>query len=98
MFLLDDGALVLSPSDLTQAAACEFALVRALDARLGRTAPVALESDAMLERVARLGAVHERHVLEGYGPDVVRIARPSWDQATDREALVDVQARTLAAL
>mgnify|MGYP000553591575 CR=1 FL=1 len=32
MFLLSDGALVYSASDLANAAACEFALLRALDA------------------------------------------------------------------
>ncbi|MDM7830255.1 TM0106 family RecB-like putative nuclease [Cellulomonas edaphi] len=98
MFLLDDGALVLSPSDLTLAATCEFALVRALDARLGRGAPVRLEADAMLERVARLGQVHEAQMLASYGPDAVRIERPGWGAATDRAALVEVQGRTVAAL
>ncbi|ROS26127.1 bifunctional RecB family nuclease/DEAD/DEAH box helicase [Cellulomonas sp. PhB150] len=98
MLLLDDGGLVLSPSDLTHAATCEFAVVRALDARLGRAAPVQLGADAMLARVATLGEVHEQQVLAGYGSDVVRIARPTWEHATERAALVDVQERTLAAL
>ncbi|HWJ85624.1 MAG TPA: TM0106 family RecB-like putative nuclease, partial [Cellulomonas sp.] len=98
MFLLDDGGLVLSPSDLTHAAACEFAVVRALDAHLGRSEAVVLEADAMLDRVARLGEAHERKVLAGYGSDVVQIARPSWEQRGDRAALLEVQERTLAAL
>ncbi|MEN0129593.1 MAG: TM0106 family RecB-like putative nuclease [Brevundimonas sp.] len=98
MFLLDDGALVLSPSDLAHAAACEFAVVRALDARLGRGALVRLAADAMLERVARLGEAHEAQVLASYGPGVVQIERPGWERATDRAALEEVQQRTLAAL
>ncbi|RHA37077.1 TM0106 family RecB-like putative nuclease [Cellulomonas rhizosphaerae] len=98
MFLLDDGGLVLSPSDLTHAATCEFAVVRALDARLGRAPAVQLEADAMLARVSTLGQVHEQQVLAGYGPRVVQIARPTWEHATERATLVEVQKRTLAAL
>ena len=47
VFLLDDGRLVLSASDLTAAAACEFAVLRELDARLGRIQVERLARDPM---------------------------------------------------
>ncbi|GIG20874.1 hypothetical protein Cch01nite_15980 [Cellulomonas chitinilytica] len=105
MLLLDDGVLVLSPSDLSHAAACELAVVRALDGRLGWGPAVVPAADAMLERVASLGGEHERTVLrsylDGFGP---------WDEASgrgvvtirrahgDRESLTAVHDRTLDAL
>ena len=53
MFVLD-GVIVYSASDLAQAAGCEFAALRTLDAKLKR---IELEStqDDMLARTARLG-------------------------------------------
>ena len=75
MFLLDD-AVVYSASDLTQAAACEYALLRKLDHKLGRI-QLAHASDAMLERTAALGAAHEAHwkarYVEQFG---------AWDETT----------------
>ena len=52
-----------SPSDLRLAATCEFALVRTLDARLGRIAGLPVTDDAMLARVAELGTQHEQREL-----------------------------------
>ncbi len=100
MLLLDDGGLVLSPSDLANAAACELAVVSHLDGRLGLTPPVLIGADAMLERVSALGTAHERRVLEAYRAEhrVVTVARPRYDEAGDRAALERVQASTLAAL
>jgi len=109
MFLLSDGALVYSASDLANAATCEFALLRALDAKLGRTAPLELEADAMLARAAALGDVHEKKVLERYrdtfgpwnpttGTGVVEIERPARGHATDRAALAAKHDETIAAL
>ena len=66
MLLLDDGGLVLSPSDLANAAACELAVLSHLDGRLGLTPPVPIAADAMLERVSALGTAHEQRVLEEY--------------------------------
>ncbi|TQL02001.1 bifunctional RecB family nuclease/DEAD/DEAH box helicase [Cellulomonas sp. SLBN-39] len=63
MILLDDGTLTISASDLVAAAGCEYAVLRALDARLGRGGAVVTETDAMLDRVARLGDEHEQRVL-----------------------------------
>ncbi|WP_407344926.1 TM0106 family RecB-like putative nuclease [Pengzhenrongella phosphoraccumulans] len=109
MFLLSDGDLVYSASDLANAATCEFALLRALDAKLGRIAPLELTADAMLARAATLGDAHEKSVLQGYrdtfglwdpvaGTGVVEIARPGDGLATDRSALEAKHAETLAAL
>ncbi|MEJ3406133.1 TM0106 family RecB-like putative nuclease [Rathayibacter sp. YIM 133350] len=80
MFLLD-GTVITSASDLTNASKCEFAFLRALDAKLGRIEAVPDPEDAMLDRTARLGDRHEDRVLQGYrdryGSGVVEIARPN---------------------
>ncbi|HEY7857582.1 MAG TPA: TM0106 family RecB-like putative nuclease [Candidatus Nanopelagicales bacterium] len=92
MFVLDD-VVVYSASDLTVASSCEFALLRNLDAKLGR-APRAKAADAMLARTAELGDQHEARVLvdlrEQYGDftvaraaGVVEIPDPrTWDRAS----------------
>ncbi|MEZ0446543.1 TM0106 family RecB-like putative nuclease [Cellulomonas sp. ICMP 17802] len=102
MFLLDGdgGALVLSPSDLANAAACEFAVLRHLDGRLGLAEPTPIAADAMLERVSALGTAHENRVLQELRSTqrVVTIARPRYDAASERAALEGVHASTLAAL
>jgi predicted RecB family nuclease len=78
MFLLD-GAVVTSASDLTAASKCEFAFLRALDAKLGRIQAVDEQPDPMLERAARLGDAHEARVLARYRQTkrIVEIERPS---------------------
>ncbi|MEE6281259.1 TM0106 family RecB-like putative nuclease [Georgenia sp. MJ170] len=107
MFLLDDGVIVYSASDLAAAAACEFALLRVLDGKLGRAEPVALAGDAMLERAARLGDQHEARVLAGleaqHGPwdtasgrGVARIERPAG--RADRALLEAKREETLEVL
>lgn len=67
-----------SASDLKAAAECEFAWLRALDAKLGRIPAVEEPEDEMLERAARLGDLHEAQVLERYrerfGSGVIEIA------------------------
>ncbi|MGW9113810.1 TM0106 family RecB-like putative nuclease [Microbacterium sp. NPDC055683] len=91
--------LVWSASDLKAAAECEFAWLRAIDAKAGRTAAVDEPEDAMLERAARLGDRHEERVLQRYrhehGDRVVEIERAS---SADAEALAAAVARTGAAL
>lgn len=111
MLLLADGTrdVVISASDLTAAATCEFAVLRALDAKLGRTPPLELTQDAMLDRLAELGDRHERHVLtqlrRRYGPwdratgrGVVEISRPGRADARDAGVLAGKRDETLAAL
>lgn len=63
MFLLGPGRVVVSPTDLRLASECEFALLRGLDVRLGRSPAVALPPDPMLDRVAGLGRAHEQAEL-----------------------------------
>ncbi|CAN5205312.1 TM0106 family RecB-like putative nuclease [soil metagenome] len=63
LFLLDD-VVVYSASDLTAAAHCEFALMRRLDAKLGRSVEVAADDDPMLARAGRLGTAFELRTLD----------------------------------
>jgi predicted RecB family nuclease len=104
VFLLQNS-LIYSASDLKAAAECEFALLRALDAKLGRIAAVVEPEDPMNERAKQLGDAHEVRQLERYreefgiatgltGPGVVEIERPR----TTREALEQAAADTLTAL
>ena len=81
MFLLDD-TVVYSASDLTAAAACEWALMRKLDAKLGRIDAVVEAEDDMLRRTATLGDLHELATLEQLreAGGVVEIERPAIDQ------------------
>ena len=78
MFQLADGTVVYSASDLTAAAGCEWAVMRRLDARLGRIDPPPATTDEMLERAARLGDQHEQRFLQQLRSrlDVVEIPRP----------------------
>ncbi|WP_108252703.1 TM0106 family RecB-like putative nuclease [Planctomonas deserti] len=77
MFLLHD-TVIYSATDLTNAAKCEWALMRALDAKLGRVDPVDEEDDPMLARAAVLGDVHERRTLDELRKtrEVVEFERP----------------------
>lgn len=80
MFLLPDGTLVTSASDLTLASSCEFAFLRRLDQLRGRIERIDAEVDALLGRTAALGDAHEMRVLEAYraqlGDGVAEIERP----------------------
>ncbi|TFD31832.1 TM0106 family RecB-like putative nuclease [Cryobacterium sp. TMT1-19] len=64
MFLPDPATVVYSASDLSAAAACEWALLRRLDAKLGRIDAAPAAADAMLQRTAELGDAHELRMLE----------------------------------
>ena len=72
MFFLDSeiaGApqdLVFSASDLVIAATCEYQLLRKLDEKLGRSPKAEFPADAMLDRTAKLGDVHEHRVLDEF--------------------------------
>lgn len=80
---INGDVITWSASDITAASSCEFAFLRALDARQGRLSSEEPEPDAMLERTGQLGAVHEQRLLEEYrgvhGTGVVVIPRPSLD-------------------
>jgi uncharacterized protein len=94
------GGVVLSASDLTAATECEWAVLRRLDAKLGRVDAVPEPVDALNRRAARLGDAHEERQLEAYrqqyGPGVVEIARP--DDSRDLAALQAAQERTVDAM
>jgi predicted RecB family nuclease len=94
-----EARVVWSASDLKAAAECEFAWLRAIDARLGRIAPVEEPEDATLERAGFLGGEHELRVLADYrrryGAGVVEIAAA---RSSDAAALVAAVTHTNAAL
>ena len=98
-YIEDEGRIVWSASDLKAAAECEFAWLRAIDARLGRVAAVEEPEDLTLLRAGRLGTAHERRVLaeyvERYGEGVVEIPEA---RSSDAAALADAVALTDAAL
>jgi uncharacterized protein len=92
VFVLSEGAddrVVYSASDLAAAARCEYALLRAFDAKLGRGPQVAVE-DELLARTSTLGDEHERRHLEDlraeFGGEITVIGRPSYSGAALRAA------------
>ncbi|WP_203580159.1 TM0106 family RecB-like putative nuclease [Microbacterium hibisci] len=98
-YIEDEGRIVWSASDLKTAAECEFAWLRAIDARLGRIAAVEEPEDLTLERAGRLGTVHERQVLADYVARFGdRVAEIPETRSSDAAALADAVARTNAAL
>ncbi|MCU1700985.1 MAG: RecB family nuclease, putative, family [Mycobacterium sp.] len=84
-----DGKVIYSASDLAAAARCEYALLRAFDAKLGRGPKVSVE-DELLARTATLGDEHERRQLDDlraeFGGDVTIIGRPPYTDAGLRAA------------
>jgi uncharacterized protein len=98
MFLLPDGSVVLSPSDLSTASTCEFDFLRRLDGKLGWGPVVERPLDAMLERTSRLGDEHEHRVLDRYlerfGEAVAVFDRP---EHPDAAALTSAAEATAAA-
>ncbi|WP_319437635.1 TM0106 family RecB-like putative nuclease [Mycobacterium sp. RTGN5] len=81
MFVADDR-VIYSASDLAAAARCEYALLRAFDAKLGR-GPSVSATDELLARTAELGGQHEeRHLDELRSTtDVTIIGRPAYTVA-----------------
>ncbi|MFI5510810.1 TM0106 family RecB-like putative nuclease [Mycobacterium sp. NPDC051804] len=66
MFVVAEGTqdrVIYSASDLAAAARCEYALLRAFDAKLGRGPAVSVE-DELLARTAKLGGEHEQRHLD----------------------------------
>lgn len=76
MFIVD-GALHWSASDLTAAAACEYAVLRTLDHKLGWGAALQESEDPLMRHIAALGDVHEERLLAEYmaSGDVVQMPR-----------------------
>lgn len=90
------GNVLISASDLTRSAECEWATVRQIDQLLGHQIDVPRATDSMLERAAELGVVHEQRLLAEFDAEfpgqVVRIAMPletedvSWHAAATAAA------------
>jgi len=91
--------VVWSASDLKSAAECEFAWLRAIDAKLGRVSAVVEPEDATLARAGRLGTQHELRQLDAY-----RAAYPGQvvelpeTRSTDAGGIASAVAATNAAL
>ncbi|BBY62540.1 TM0106 family RecB-like putative nuclease [Mycolicibacterium helvum] len=81
MFVADDR-VIYSASDLAAAARCEYALLRAFDAKLGRGPSVSV-ADELLARTAELGGQHEERHLDELRSitDVTIIGRPAYTVA-----------------
>ena len=83
MLVLDD-VVVYSASDLAAAARCEYALLRAFDARLGWGPPVEA-GDELLARTSKLGYGHEQRHLDELraqvGDNATIIGRPAATRA-----------------
>ncbi|KAA9156160.1 TM0106 family RecB-like putative nuclease [Microbacterium lushaniae] len=98
-YIENEGRIVWSASDLKAAAECEFAWLRAIDAKLGRVAAVEDPDDPTLERAGRLGTAHELRTLDAYraryGAGVVEIPET---RSSDAAALAEAVERTRAAL
>ena len=97
MFMLD-GQLCWSASDLTQAADCEFALVRELDVKLGRAERTVAVADPLVDHVARMGDAHEARILkdlQSSRESVAMMERVSTRSAVELETL---HAQTLGIL
>jgi predicted RecB family nuclease len=82
--LVIDDSVIYSASDLAAASRCEYALLRAFDAKLGR-GPALVVDDDLLARTATLGDEHEQRRLDELrretGGNVVIIGRPPYTVA-----------------
>jgi predicted RecB family nuclease len=99
MFVRNDR-VYYSASDLKAAVECEWALMRKLDAKLGRIEAIEEETDAMLERASLLGGEHEARALgrfhEQFPETVVEI--DTEDARADPDILRAAQTQTIEAL
>ena len=82
-YIEGEGRIVWSASDLKAAAECEFAWLRAIDARLRRVPAVVEPEDLTLARAGRLGGEHELRALGAYRAALRRTGR------RDRRGAVD---------
>ncbi|MCR2792080.1 TM0106 family RecB-like putative nuclease [Microbacterium sp. zg.Y625] len=98
-YIEDEARIVWSASDLKAAAECEFAWLRAIDAKLGRVPAVEDPDDPTLERAGRLGMAHEHRVLDEYrAAHPGRVVEIPEARSTDAAALAEAVAQTQAAL
>ncbi len=109
MRYIDDGGasgdapgsprIVWSASDLKAAAECEFAWLRAIDAKIGRVPAVAEPEDLTLARAGRLGTQHELRQLEAYRAQFPgRVVELPETRSSDAEGIAAAVAATNAAL
>jgi predicted RecB family nuclease len=99
MFVRNDR-VYYSASDLKAAVECEWALMRKLDAKLGRIEAVEDATDAMLERASLLGGEHEARALANFKttfPETV-VEIETEDSRADPDILRAAQKRTIDAL
>ena len=98
MILIDPTTVIYSASDLTAAAKCEWALMRKLDAKLGRVERVDDIEDDMLVRAGLLGTAHELRVLETLKAtrDVVEFEHPDFGSYAEAAALTAEALRSKA--
>jgi uncharacterized protein len=99
VFIRDDRVFY-SASDLKAAVECEWALMRKLDAKLGRIQAVEEVDDAMLERASRLGGEHEARALADFKttfPETV-VEIETEDARADPDILRAAQQTTIDAL
>jgi uncharacterized protein len=99
MFVRNDR-VYYSASDLKAAVECEWALMRKLDAKLGRIEAVEDANDAMLERASLLGGEHEARALANFKvtfPETV-VEIETEDARADPGVLRSAQERTIQAL
>ena len=82
---LDDGAWVISPSDLTAYTRCPWELARTVDAKLGK--PVVLQeiTDPMMDLVAALGLEHEQRTLETLKQSLALVVEIPYSRAPHSE-------------
>nr|WP_246376474.1 bifunctional RecB family nuclease/DEAD/DEAH box helicase [Conyzicola lurida] len=87
--MIDPTTVIYSASDLTAAAKCEWALMRKLDAKLGRVERVDDVEDDMLVRAGLLGTAHELRVLESLKETrhVVEFDHPPFGEYAEAAAL-----------
>ncbi len=98
-YIHDEGRIVWSASDLKAAAECEFAWLRAIDAKLGRVPAVEDPEDLTLQRAGRLGTQHELRVLEDYRRRFPgRVVEIAETRSSDAAGLAHAVSATNAAL
>lgn len=98
-YIEDEGRIVWSASDLKAAAECEFAWLRAIDAKLGRVSAVDEPDDPTLERAGRLGDRHEERQLAAYRAEFGdRVAEIPETRSSDAAGLARAVALTRDAL